>query len=180
MKNAHRRDAAPVPSPHGRGINSSARRLGHSRFLNVSRLNCTYLVTCNRGVRVPIEYRSILFSDEEAVEGLSAIIKLRAERPPDHGDKTLIHSRDGKGDPVSVLAFTNAKNGAEFQFNSREVMAALVNYCIQQEIKLPRDGEKKVDIIDQQLLLRVRIGADNEAQSGQSDTPEDDEDTAAA
>lgn len=129
---------------------------------------------------MPIEYRSILFSDEEAGEALSAIIKLRAGRPPDDGSKTLIHSRDGKGDPVSVLVFTNAENGVEFQFNSREVMAALVNYCIQQEIKLPRHGEKKVDIIDQQLLLRVRIGADDEAQSGQSAAPEDDEETAAA
>jgi len=109
------------------------------------------------------ETRTIDFSDATLLAALSAIMRQRGESAPE-GEAQIIKSRDAGG-RLMVMVIYNDSNGAtldSFNFNAREVGAALILYCIQAGIPLPRAHEKSVEIHGDSVALIVskRCGRD--------------------
>ncbi|MFZ5610245.1 MAG: hypothetical protein ACOY99_11630 [Pseudomonadota bacterium] len=113
------------------------------------------------------EVRCIVFSSEEVLAALSAVMRQRGDEAPGDGAPTLVLSRDGKGRPIAMIAYVMARPACEFSFTNQELMAALVHYCMQSAIPLARRASKMLDIENDRLALFLTSANATESAAGQ-------------
>ena len=112
---------------------------------------------------MPSEMRIIVFSPEEvleAIEGFDA-----------HADKRLFRGKAidchvRKNPKVHAVLEVERAGGEEMDtvdLNASQLAAALISYCRERRIPLPRNAKKELDVIDDQLVLRLEVGAKNKA-----------------
>lgn len=101
-----------------------------------------------------LETRSLIFSDEELVVALKALLAAKGE------DTQIL--------PKKIQCLMNDQNDVEVHyiyhdrpdpiiFNSREVGACLLNHCIEQGIPLPRGSYKELSTRGEHIALIVRL-----------------------
>ncbi|MCG8506676.1 MAG: hypothetical protein MI755_18870 [Sphingomonadales bacterium] len=101
------------------------------------------------------ETRSLLFTSQELIEALGAVMQQRGEGIPDVVVPEVFIDGDESGelsvrlaygeDPDSILSFTN-----------KELGAALVLFCMRNGIPLPYDKEKSVECRGDNVALIIR------------------------
>lgn len=112
---------------------------------------------------MPSEVRIIVFTPEEvleAIEGFNA-----------HADKRLfrgatIDCHVRKHPRVHAILEVERAGGEEIDtvdLNASQLAAALISYCRERRIPLPRSAKKELDVIDSQLVLRLEVGVKNQA-----------------
>jgi len=103
---------------------------------------------------MPDEYRFLVFSTAESADALSAYARaIRRQLPQGRvlvaepvGEKTIngrLTVDDGSGTPAIV------------PFSAAEVLEALVAYCIDRSIPLPRVSEKTLERLHGRFALRI-------------------------
>ena len=116
---------------------------------------------------MPTEMRLIAFSDEEVLEALEVLLKHRGEVLPEDAEHSLVHSRDAKGFAVTMLVAQAEDSVHEVCFPHHEALAALLHQAMELEIPMSKDLEKKLDIMDGQLVIRMRTGVDEQEDVGE-------------
>ncbi len=110
---------------------------------------------------MPSEVRIIAFTSEdvlEAVDEFGAIVDKRLSG----GKVTDCHV--GKHPGVHALLEVQRAAGEKtgtVDLNSTQLAAALISFCFDHYIPLPRSASKELDVIDDQLVLRLELGAKN-------------------
>ncbi len=110
---------------------------------------------------MPSEVRIIAFTPEdvlEAIDGFGAIADKRLFR----GKAIDCHVR--KHPEVHVVLEVQRAGGEKIgpvDLNSTQLAAALISFCFDHYIPLPRVASKELDVIDDQLVLRLELGAKN-------------------
>lgn len=111
---------------------------------------------------MPTEMRLIAFSDEEVLEALEVLLKHRGEILPEDAEYSLVHSRDAKGFAVTMLVAQAEDSVHEVCFPHHEALAALLHQAMELEIPMSKELEKKLDIMDGQLVIRMRTGVEEQ------------------
>ena len=112
---------------------------------------------------MPSEVRIIVFTAEdvlEAIEGFDATAEKRLFR----GKAIDCHVR--KHPKVHAILEVERAGGEEIDtvdLNSSQLAAALISFCRERRIPLPRNARKELDVIDDQLALRLEVGTKNQA-----------------
>lgn len=112
---------------------------------------------------MPSEVRIIVFTAEDvldAIEGFDATAEKRLFR----GKAIDCHVR--KHPKVHAILEVERAGGEEIDtvdLNASQLAAALISFCRERRIPLPRNARKELDVIDDQLVLRLEVGAKNHA-----------------
>ena len=114
---------------------------------------------------MPQEMRLIGFTDDEILDALTVLLKQRDETLPEGSATSLIHSRDADGHVVTMLVAQSGDATTEVLFAHQETLAAMLHKCMELKIPMPRDAEKKLDIMDDMLVLRMRTVEDGDVEN---------------
>lgn len=112
---------------------------------------------------MPQEMRLIGFTDDEILDALTVLLKQREEGLPENTTNTVVHSRDADGHVVTMLVAQSADTTTEILFAHQETLAAMLHKCMELKIPMPRHAEKKLDIMDDMLVLRMRTAEESQA-----------------
>ncbi len=102
------------------------------------------------------EYRKLVFPDSELIQAITAhdevsmkfldskdLVKVEATASPDLKIVAKLRGKDGRDESVQL----------EYSY----VVAAMVRYCVEQKIPLPRRGEKLIELDDGKLALSISM-----------------------
>lgn len=117
---------------------------------------------------MPTEMRLIAFSDEEVLDALGVLLKHRGEDLPENAEHSLVHSRDAKGFAVTMLIAQSEDGTYEVCFPHHEALAALLHQAMELNIPMSKDLEKKLDIMDGQLVIRMRTCVSEQEQDDEA------------
>ncbi len=112
---------------------------------------------------MPSEVRIIVFTSEEVLEAIEAF-DAYAEKRLFRGTAIDCHVR--KNPRVHAVLEVERGGGEEVDsvdLNASQLAAALISYCRERRIPLPRNARKELDVIDDQLVLRLEVGGKNQA-----------------
>lgn len=108
---------------------------------------------------MPTETRRIEFSTAELVEAITSFAKTtRFPLPP---GKVVGCQIDRHGAVAVTLTIQHVAEGAKrtARFDNNAVAAALIRYCIDKKIPIPKSAEKSVESDGKSMILTLRIGA---------------------
>lgn len=107
---------------------------------------------------VPIELRKITFSDGELSEAIERFAK--ATRYPMPAGKIAECRVESKAGLALIVRVYNVADGSEHtvRFDQATVAAALIRFCIDKKIPIPKTAEKSVEAHGQTLSLILRLG----------------------
>lgn len=106
-----------------------------------------------------LESRSIIFSEEELVIALKPVLQDR-EMDAETDPSEIVTKLDDAGE-VSVLYKMNGSD--DIIFEGRELGAAVLNHCIENDIPLPRGSYKELALRGDHIALIVRIETNGSA-----------------
>ena len=112
---------------------------------------------------MPSERRFIVFTSEEAIDAIARFSKM-LDTPLFRGKPTELHVR--KNPQVRAILEVEKRGGEEIEtidLNSSHLAAALINFCRELRIPLPRKAKKELDVSGEQLVLRLKVGEPGEA-----------------
>ncbi len=102
------------------------------------------------------EYRKLVFPDSELIQAITAhdevsmkllgsrdLVKIEATASPELKIVAKLRGEDGRDEPV--------------QFEYSYVVAAMVRYCVEHKIPLPRRGEKLIELDEGRLALSISM-----------------------
>lgn len=104
------------------------------------------------------EARSLLFEEIESIEALKVVLIQRGVAPPDgaKAEFSIKEARDGSV-RVQIRFIREDAIPISYRFSEAEIAAALVFYCINLGIPLPKHGKKNVRNIDGKLGLLITL-----------------------
>lgn len=109
------------------------------------------------------EARSLIFEETESVEALKVVLAQRGVIPPDGAEAEfgIKEARDGSV-RVQIRFIRGDAIPVSYRFSEPEIAAALVFYCINLGIPLPKSGKKNVRNLDGRLglVVTLKTGAD--------------------
>ena len=112
---------------------------------------------------MPSEVRIIIFTIEEVLEAIERF-DATAEKRLFRGKAIDCHVR--KHPNVHAVLEVERAGGEEIEtvdLNASQLAATLITYCRERRIPLPRNARKELDVIEDQLVLRLEVGAKNQA-----------------
>ena len=111
---------------------------------------------------MPSEVRLIAFSDDEIREAITEF-DAASSKPMLRGRVTTLHIR--KKPQVYAIVEVETAGGEEIDsvdLTSSYLAAALISFCKTTRIPLPRKAEKELDVVGDQLVLRLTVGKPGE------------------
>jgi len=112
---------------------------------------------------MPSEHRVIVFTSEEAIDAIARFSKM-LDTPLFRGKPTELHVR--KNPQVRAILEVEKRGSEEIEtidLNSSHLAAALINFCREIRIPLPRNAKKELDVSGEQLVLRLKVGEPSKA-----------------
>ena len=112
---------------------------------------------------MPSEVRIIVFTSEEALEAIAHFSET-LDAPLFRGKASALHVR--KNPQVRAILEVGHAGDDEIEtvdLNSSHLAAALITFCREYRIPLPRNAKKTLDVLGDQLVLRLEVGAPNKA-----------------
>ncbi len=112
---------------------------------------------------MPSEVRIIVFTSEEALEAIAQFSET-LDTPLFSGRPSDLHVR--KNPQVRAVLEVERAGGEEIEtvdLNASHLAAALITFCRKRRIPLPRNARKELDVMDDQLVLRLEVGAPGKA-----------------
>lgn len=112
---------------------------------------------------MPLEQRQIVFSRTEVMEAMLAQLRRKGVPLPRGKVVGTTISGDAKSGPAFVVRVAcEAVSGPDvmqdLQLAGSELAAALIAYCRDRGIPLPRNTAKRLDLVEGQLALGMTIG----------------------
>ena len=107
---------------------------------------------------VPIELRKITFSDGELGEAIERFAKAtRYPMPPGKITECRVETKVGL---TLIVHVNHMVDGSEHtvRFDQATVAAALIRFCIEKKIPIPKTAEKSVEAHGQTVSLILRLG----------------------
>ncbi|MCR9254568.1 MAG: hypothetical protein NXI16_00545 [Alphaproteobacteria bacterium] len=106
---------------------------------------------------MPNEFRFLVFSESEAANALAAFAPKAGKKLP-IGSVKGVEVKIDKEPPTAALVIAPDEGGTQnFDFSAGEVTAALIGWCINHKVPLPRDGEKMLEALQGCLALRIGV-----------------------
>lgn len=107
---------------------------------------------------MPTETRRITFSIRELVEAIAHFAK--ATKYPMPPGKIIDCKVETSGAVAATLTIQHMAEGATrtARFDNNSIAAALIHYCIEKKIPIPRSAEKSVESAGNGVVLSLRIG----------------------
>lgn len=102
------------------------------------------------------ELRMIVFQDAEAISALVEA-KMRARAALPAGTITSISKTADYGVQVALHVTADDGRKESVVFEPQEVAAALVGYCLQRNIRMPKSSRKIVTIVGNELVLQLQV-----------------------
>jgi hypothetical protein len=102
-----------------------------------------------------IEVRSLLFTDFEILEAMTAVMRRRGESVP--GPQPVKVRLTEKNNGQTQMQIDLAYDGQSRKFDMEEAQAALTAFCIRQKIPMPRLCHKSLEWRGEQLALIIRL-----------------------
>jgi len=100
------------------------------------------------------EYRKLVFPESDLIEAITAhdsmslklfasrdVVKIEVTESPDIRISAKLRGKDGQDEPI--------------QLENSYVVAAMVRYCVENKIPLPRRGEKLLELDEGRLALSI-------------------------
>jgi hypothetical protein len=107
---------------------------------------------------MPVEIRRISFSEGEVIDAIGHFAKAtRHPMPPGKITACEINSKVGLAVTVTVNHMADGSSHA-VRFDSASVAAALIRYCIEKKIPIPKAAEKSVEALSNGLALILQLG----------------------
>lgn len=111
---------------------------------------------------MPSEVRIIVFTVEEALNAVVQFSKT-LDAPLFRGKPSDLHVR--KTPQVRAIIEVERSGSEDIEtvdLNSSHLAAALITYCRSAGIPLPRNARKELDVLGDQIVLRLEVGAPNQ------------------
>lgn len=107
---------------------------------------------------MPKEDRLITFDFDEAYEALAALCKQKDIQDLFQGEITGMSHPDGDSSRI-LIQFKNpeTKQGHSEEYSRDFIAAALMLFCRNLKIPLPRGGKKFVSFDDDEVMLRITV-----------------------
>ncbi len=108
------------------------------------------------------EVRLIKFTPEDVLEAIDGFGAIGDEKRLFRGK--VIDCHVGKHPEVHAVLEVQRSAGENIDtvdLSSTQLAAALISFCFDHHIPLPRVARKELDVIDDQLVLRLEMGAMN-------------------
>ncbi len=112
---------------------------------------------------MPSEHRVIVFTSEEAIDAIARFSKM-LDTPLFRGKPTELHVR--KNPQVRAILEVEKRGSEEIEtidLSSSHLAAALINFCREIRIPLPKNAKKELDVSGEQLVLRLKVGEPSKA-----------------
>lgn len=112
---------------------------------------------------MPSEVRIIVFTSEELLDAVAQFSD-GLDTPLFRGKPSEFYVR--KSPKVSAVLEVERAGGDEIEtvdLNSSHLAAMLISFCRGLRIPLPRNAKKELDVMGEQLVLRLEVGAPNAA-----------------
>ena len=110
---------------------------------------------------MPSEVRIIAFTRQDVQEAIDRFGVI-ADKRLFKGKLIDCHVKKHPGvHAVLEVQRPAAEKTATVELNSTQLAAALISFCCDRHIPLPRVASKELDVIDDQLVLRLEMGAKN-------------------
>ena len=107
---------------------------------------------------MPVEQRLILFEEDETVTALSSANRM-AEKPFVSGDIISYEIVDNNQVTVRAkLADTIGEKEVEYVVPPEVLLEALIRFCIENNIRLPREGKKSIRYVNGRVAMNIRMG----------------------
>jgi len=107
---------------------------------------------------VPTEFRRITFSDSELTEAIDRFAKAtRYPMPPGKITECRIETKVGLALVVTVNHMAEGSVNT-VRFDQPSLAAALIRFCIEKKIPIPKSAEKSVEAHGNLISLILRLG----------------------
>ena len=106
---------------------------------------------------MPVEARRIMFTEDEVIEALAHFAK--ATKHPMPTGKIAACEINTKVDLAAIVTVIHPADGSTntVRFDNASVAAALIRYCIEKKIPMPKAAEKSVEAQGNALTLTTYI-----------------------
>lgn len=106
---------------------------------------------------MPIELRRIILSTDELERAVNSYRRITNELLPDGDVDTISVNPDGTLQITVNMSYSTPSKRADFDINTDHVRDMLIRFCLENNIPIPRNGEKKPLEHEGRLVLQVRI-----------------------
>ena len=108
---------------------------------------------------MPMEIRRVVFTHAELRKAMGTFPRLRGKELPAGEITALLPLRKNNDYFVefSILDYSSDKNRT-FEAPEEDIVSALIEHCIRIKTPLPRNAEKELRIIDNNVCLDISIG----------------------
>ncbi|MEZ5759086.1 MAG: hypothetical protein R3D86_12770 [Emcibacteraceae bacterium] len=106
---------------------------------------------------MPVEVKNIHFTTQEVKKALSIFSK-RRKKYFDHNDIVRFEINEKSKKPITCEIDKNL--GIEdniISYNQAEIGAALIAFCLDYRIPIPKIASKELQIVNKQLILIIRL-----------------------
>jgi len=107
-----------------------------------------------------IECRTILFAESDLIDALIAYARKRNLKLPSGTVRGAAPRLSGSGE-VEVVLTVRDDHGADHEavFDQANAGSALVNYCLERSIRLPRSGNKSIRLFENEIGLVIYLNS---------------------
>lgn len=113
---------------------------------------------------MPSEVRIIVFTSQDVLQAITEFSKT-LEPPLLRGNPTDIFVRKKREAVFAVVEIDRDGSGTveTVDLDASHLAAALIIYCRTAHIPLPRNAKKELDVLGDQIVLRLEVGTPNQA-----------------
>ena len=105
---------------------------------------------------MPTEYRKLVFSEEELRHALTDFCRSNGTLPP-KGELITVELLEKPDLSVRLEYESATKNLSETSLSRDQVAAALISYCSQRRIPVPRSAQKNLKVEGARVCLFVHV-----------------------
>ena len=103
---------------------------------------------------MPREQRTILFNEFEVIDALRRFVEASKW---DLGDSVIERVQAFDEQPVRAIAHCGGGEARKVNLTEIDLGRALLLYCVERKIPVPRRGQKEVQIADGTLALTITV-----------------------
>ena len=113
---------------------------------------------------MPSEVRIIVFTSQDVLQAITEFSKT-LESPLFRGKPTDIFVRKKREAGFAVVEVDRDGSGTveTVDLDASHLAASLISYCRSAHIPLPRSAKKELDVLGDQIVLRLEVGAPSRA-----------------
>lgn len=104
---------------------------------------------------MPTEYRRVVFSNQELIQALVAY-QSEDDQPVPAGDIVSVAILESPASTVRITLLDTARNATfTADFAASHIAAALIRYCIEHRVPIPRNSRKSLRMLADNIALDI-------------------------